>query len=81
MYHVFHLGALHLLCFDFGFIIRPPPASYFVLFVWCVTPAISIFVPDPHALGSPPHSAGQAGGGGSGGSVPPESVAVATLLS
>ena len=65
MYHVFHLGALHLLCFVFGFIIRPPPpASYFVLFVWCVTPAISIFVPDPHALGSPPPFCRPGGGWG-----------------
>jgi hypothetical protein len=52
------------------------------LFVWCVTAAISILIPDPHSLASPPpHSAGQAGGGGRGGSVPPESVAVATLSS
>jgi hypothetical protein len=70
-----------LLCFDFGFIIRPPPASYFVLFVWCDSSDQHLCPRSPCAGLPPPHSAGQAGGGGSGGSVPPESVAVATLLS
>jgi hypothetical protein len=75
-YFIFYLHLLWFCIYN-----TPPPAPLILSCLCGVWQQRSAFwSPIPMRCPPPPPFAGQAGGGGRGGSVPPESLAVATLL-